>query len=73
MKYDKELPEYLTLMEVSQLLKVHPNTLRNWEKDGVLIPAKIGLRNLRRYRRDDIEKFMEKNNEAAEQAKKGDK
>jgi len=63
MKYDKEPPEYLTLMEVSQLLKVHPNTLRNWDKDGNLKSVRIGVRKLRRYRREDIERFIEKSNE----------
>jgi len=28
----KELSEYLTLKQVSELLNVHPNTLRNWDK-----------------------------------------
>ena len=58
---DKELPEYLTLSEVSKMLKVHPNTLRNWDKNGTLKPMRIGVRKLYRYKKEDILKFMESN------------
>ncbi len=57
---DKELPEYLTLAEVSKLLKVHPNTLRNWDKSGQLKAVRIGVRKIRRYKKDDVLKFVEK-------------
>lgn len=55
-----EQPEYLTLMQVSELLKVHPNTLRNWDKSGELKALRIGTRKLRRYKKSDILKFIEK-------------
>ena len=32
----KELPELLTLKQACELLQVHPNTLRNWGKNGTL-------------------------------------
>ena len=54
---DKELSEYLTLSEVSKLLKVHPNTLRNWDKNGTLKPIRIGERKLRRYKKEDVINF----------------
>ena len=56
-----DLPEYLTLMQVSKLLKVHPNTLRNWDKNGQLKASRIGLRKIRRYQKSDVLKFVEKN------------
>ena len=56
---DKELSEYLTLSEVSKLLKVHPNTLRNWDKNGTLKPIRIGERKLRRYKKEEVLKFLE--------------
>ena len=55
----KELSEYLTLRQVSDLLKVHPNTLRNWDKNGTLKPIRIGERKIRRYKKEDVAKFLE--------------
>lgn len=56
---DENLSEYLTLKRVSELLKVHPNTLRNWDKNGTLKPIRIGERKIRRYKKEDIKKFLE--------------
>ena len=33
---NKELPQLITLKEASRLLKVHPNTLRQWDEKGIL-------------------------------------
>lgn len=57
---DAKQPEYLTLSQACELLQVHPNTLRNWDKKGVLKANRIGIRGIRRYKRDDLIKFMEK-------------
>lgn len=54
-----ELPEYLTLPEVVKILKVHPNTLRNWDRDGTLKAIRIGKRSIRRWKKSDILKFIE--------------
>lgn len=54
-----ELPEYLTLKEVTGLLKVHENTLRNWDNNGTLKAIRIGGRNIRRWKKDDVLKFLE--------------
>lgn len=56
---DKKLSEYLTLSEVSKLLKVHPNTLRNWDKNDTLKPIRIGERKLRCYKKEEVLKFLE--------------
>jgi hypothetical protein len=56
---DENLSEYLTLKQVSELLKVHPNTLRNWDKNGTLKPIRIGERKIRRYKKEDVKKFLE--------------
>ncbi len=42
-------PELLTLKEACELLRVHPNTLRNWERDGKLQAVRIGTRRDRRF------------------------
>lgn len=54
-----ELSEYLTLKQVSELLKIHPNTLRNWDKNGTLKPIRIGERKIRRYKKEDVIRFLE--------------
>lgn len=56
---DKKEPEYLTLQQACELLQVHPNTLRNWDKKGVLKANRIGIRGIRRYKREDLINFME--------------
>lgn len=53
------MPEYLTIKQASELLQVHPNTLRSWDKKGVLKAHRIGIRGIRRYKRGDLIKFME--------------
>lgn len=57
---DKSESEYLTLQQACELLQVHPNTLRNWDKKGVLKAHRIGIRGIRRYKRNDLINFMEK-------------
>ncbi|MEX0881583.1 MAG: helix-turn-helix domain-containing protein [Candidatus Saccharimonadales bacterium] len=59
MNSKNELSEYLTLKQVSELLKVHPNTLRNWDKNGTLKPIRIGEKRIRRYKKEDVIKFLE--------------
>lgn len=52
------IEEYLTLEEVSNILKVHKNTLRNWDNDGTLKAVRVGAKRIRRYRYSDIKQFM---------------
>jgi excisionase family DNA binding protein len=58
----KPMEELLTLGEAAKVLKVHPNTLRLWDKKGVLIAIRIGVKKVRRYKREDIEKFINTKN-----------
>lgn len=55
---DTEIPELITLKEACEILKVHPNTLRLWDKKGVLLAVRIGIKKIRKYRKIDIEKFL---------------
>ncbi len=57
MKND-DLPQLVTLKQASQLLKVHPNTLRKWDRKGILIAVRFGERKDRRYRKEDIMKLV---------------
>lgn len=54
-----KLPELLTLSEACQVLKVHPNTLRQWDKKGILKAIRFGQRGDRRYKKEDIIKLVE--------------
>lgn len=62
----------LTLKEAGELLGCHPNTLRQWDRSGVLKAIRFGPRKDRRYYKEDLEKFLErsgyvKNQQEAEQ------
>ena len=61
-KKAKKMPELLTLKEASEILKCHPNTLRQWDKKGILIAVRFGGRRDRRYKKDDLFKFLSQKN-----------
>lgn len=58
-KNDGDLPELLTLEEASAYLKCHPNTLRSWDRKGILPAIRIGVRKVRRYKKEELEKFVQ--------------
>lgn len=55
----EELPELLTIGQVSEIFKIHPDTLRNWEKVGKLTPLRVGPRQDRKYRKEDIQTLID--------------
>ncbi len=55
--------DILTLTEVSEMLHLHPNTLRNYDANGTLKALRMGKKRTRRYRRSDIEAFVQKMSE----------
>ena len=57
-KNNKEIPELLTLKEACEILKCHPNTLRQWDKKGILIAIRIGVKKVMRYKKEDIIKLL---------------
>jgi DNA-binding transcriptional MerR regulator len=61
MEQEFKLPELLTISKTAEILSVHPNTLRKWEKKGILIPVRFGERKDRRYKKEDILKLIQKN------------
>jgi excisionase family DNA binding protein len=54
MKQQAQLPELLTLKQVCEILKCHPNTLRQWDKKGILVAIRFGARRDRRYNKTDV-------------------
>ena len=55
---NKEMPELITLKEACDILKCHPNTLRQWDNKGILVAVRFGERKDRRYKKDDIIRFL---------------
>ena len=49
----------LTGSDVAHLLSVHLNTVRRWSNQGVLRGYRIGSRGDRRFKREDIDKFLQ--------------
>lgn len=62
-KKDKlsNLPDILTLQQACDVLNVHPNTLRNWDNEGVLKAIRYGKRGDRRYHKDAVLKILKQN------------
>ncbi len=58
-KPEQQVPELLTLTEACEMLKVHPNTLRQWDKNGILPAIRIGTKRVRRYKKEDIISFLQ--------------
>lgn len=50
----EDLPELITLKEASKLLRVHPNTLRQWDEKEILKAVRFGQRRDRRYKKEDL-------------------
>lgn len=50
--------EIITLAEASEILGLHPNTLRKWDNKGYLRAIRIGTRKDRRYRKSDVLKVL---------------
>lgn len=55
----EELPELLTVGQVSHLLGCHANTIRNWENDGKIQAVRIGTKKHRRFKKSDIQKLID--------------
>ncbi len=44
-----------TIKEISEEFNIHQDTLRNWEKNGIIVPLRVGDRKDRRYTEKHIE------------------
>lgn len=54
-----KLDQTLRIGEAAKLFGVTPMTLRRWEQAGVFKPLRIGPREDRRYKKEDILRVLE--------------
>ena len=59
---DVDLPEILTLKQACEVLNCHPNTLRNWEREGRVQCVRFGKRGDRRFEKQEILKLLKNDN-----------
>lgn len=48
----------LTIRQAAEMLEVNPQTLRRWDRSGRLVAIKIGAREHRRYKKEDLERLI---------------
>jgi len=52
-------PKLLRIKEAAELLGVNPETLRRWDNQGRLQAVRMGKRKDRRYKLEDLQRFIE--------------
>lgn len=52
------MAKLLTIKQASEFLGVHPDTLRNWERQGHIKPLRIGARQDRRYTQEMLDEIL---------------
>ncbi|OGO22706.1 MAG: hypothetical protein A2144_06660 [Chloroflexi bacterium RBG_16_50_9] len=57
-KRDSLPARMLTVSEVAEVLHVHPNTVRAWSRSGLLKAYRVGYRQDRRFKLQDINEFL---------------
>lgn len=58
--------ELITISQAAKLLGVHIDTLRKWDKQGKLKSIRVGIKCWRRYKKSDLLKLLNSNNDTAE-------
>ena len=48
----------LTTSDVAHFLNIHINTVRRWSNQGIISTYRIGSRGDRRFRKEDITRFL---------------
>jgi len=57
-KPDLDSKVMLTITDVGQLLGLHISTVRRWDNSGILRAYHIGPRGDRRFKREDVDRFL---------------
>jgi len=58
---NSELEELLSINQAAKILNVKPQTLRRWDKEGILKAVRVGKRRGvgdRRYKKSEIEAYI---------------
>lgn len=55
----ENMPDILTLKQASEVLHCHPNTLRTWEREGLIKCIRFGKRGDRRFAKEEILRLLE--------------
>ena len=53
-----ELQKLLTIRQAAEVLNVHVETLRRWDRSGKLKAIRVNDRGDRRYKSEDLEKMV---------------
>ena len=59
-----EIKPMLTVKDVAHLLHIHVNTARRWSDQGIIKSYRITRRGDRRFRREDILRYLAEFNES---------
>jgi excisionase family DNA binding protein len=59
----EEIMPMLTIKDVAHLLHIHVNTARRWSDQGILKSYRITRRGDRRFRQEDIARFLAEYND----------
>jgi len=70
---NERMDSMLTLREVAKLLHIHPNTLRRWSNAGRIKAYRITARGDRRFKREEIARFLAELNTQADNWQKAEK
>ena len=57
-KKNTTLPKLLTIRQAAEVLNVHVETLRRWDKSGRLKAFRVNKRGDRRYKPEDLENYL---------------
>ena len=52
--------ELFTVTDAARILDISIQTLRSWDKKGILKPTLVTNRGMRLYSKNDLEKFLQK-------------
>ena len=63
MEFHDEIRPMLTVKDVARFLNIHTNTVRRWSDNNVLKAYRITPRGDRRFRKEDIERFLSRYDE----------